>query len=115
MSIAPSTPAAAPSCVTTTTSAKRPPIAPSVEPALNPNQPNHSTSTARPTSGMLWPGMALGLPSSPYLPWRGPSSSSAASAPVAPIRCTTVEPAKSCMPKFAWSQPPPKIQWLMIG
>jgi hypothetical protein len=55
------------------------------------------------------------LPSSPYLPWRGPSSSSAASAPVAPIRCTTVEPAKSCMPKFAWSQPPPKIQWLMIG
>ena len=112
---APSTPAAAARLVTTATSAKRPPIAPRVEPALKPNQPNQSTSTARPTSGMLWPGITLGLPSLPYLPCRGPSSSSAASAPVAPIRCTTVEPAKSCMPKLACSQPPPKIQWLMIG
>ena len=101
--------------MTTATSAKRPSIAPSVEPALKPNQPNQSTSTASPTSGMLWPGITFGEPSLPYLPSRGPSSSSAASAPVAPIRCTTVEPAKSCMPKLAWSQPPPKIQWLMIG
>ena len=47
---------------------------------------------------MECPGITRGLPSGPYLPLRGPSSSSAASAPVAPMRCTAVEPAKSCMP-----------------
>ena len=96
-------------------SPKRPPTAWSVEPGLNPNQPNHRISTASPTSGMLWPGITLGLPSRPYLPCRGPSRSRAAKAPVAPIRWTTVEPAKSCMPKVFTSQPPPKIQWLTIG
>ena len=64
---------------------------------------------------MLCPGIARGLPSGPYLPLRGPSSSSAASAPVAPIRWTAVEPAKSCMPTFACSQPPPKTQSEAIG
>src|SRR3954449_10249177 len=49
--IAPMTPAAAPRFVTTATSAKRPPMAPSVEPALKPNQPNHRMSTDSPTSG----------------------------------------------------------------
>ena len=109
------TPAAAARLVTTTTSAKRLPIAPSVEPGLKPNQPSQRMSTPRPTSGIEWPGMARGLPSGPYLPRRGPSSSSAAKPPVAPIRWTTVEPAKSCMPTFTWSQPPPKIQWLSTG
>ena len=50
---------------------KRPSSAPSVEPGLNPNQPSHRMSTPRPNSGMLWPGIARGLPSAPYLPWRG--------------------------------------------
>ena len=109
------TPAAAARLVTTTTSAKRPPIAPRVEPGLNPNQPSQRISTPRPTSGIECPGIARGLPSFVYLPIRGPSSSSAAKAPVAPIRWTTVEPAKSCMPTLTCSQPPPKIQWLRIG
>ena len=69
----------------------------------------------RPNSGMLWPGMARGLPSAPYLPRRGPSSSSAASAPVAPIMWTAVEPAKSCMPTLVCSQPPPNTQCEPIG
>ncbi len=109
------TPAAAARLVTTATSAKRPPIAPSVEPGLKPNQPSQRISTPRPTSGIECPGIARGSPSGPYFPILGPSSSSAASAPVAPIRWTTVEPAKSCMPISTCSQPPPKIQWLMIG
>ena len=69
----------------------------------------------RPTSGMECPGIARGLPRASYFPRRGPSRSRAASAPVAPIRWTTVEPAKSCMPAFLASQPPPKIQCEMIG
>ena len=82
---------------------------------MKPNQPNQRMKTPSPTSGMLWPGITFGFPSGPYLPWRGPSRSNAAKAPVAPIRWTTVEPAKSCIPKFFASQPPPKIQWLTIG
>ena len=94
---------------------------PSVEPGLNPNQPTNRIRAPRPTSGIECPGMARGLPSGPYLPLRGPSSSSAASAPVAPMRCTAVEPAKSCMPVGSsgvspfCSQPPPNTQWEPIG
>jgi hypothetical protein len=109
------TPAAAARLVTRATSANRFPIAPSVEPGLNPNQPSQRINTPRPTRGIECPGIARGLPSAPYLPLLGPSSSSAASAPVAPIRWTTVDPAKSCMPTLACSQPPPKIQWLITG
>ena len=80
--------------------------------------------TARPNSGMLWPGIARGLPSLPYLPFLGPSSSRTASAPVAPMRWTAVEPAKSCMPTKPMSfqrptgtcrKPPPKTQCAPIG
>ena len=109
------TPAQAASWVTTTTSVKRPSSALSVDPGLNPNQPSHRISTPRPNSGMLCPGIARGLPSGPYLPRRGPSNSRAASAPVAPIRWTAVEPAKSCMPTLTCSQPPPKTQCEAIG
>ena len=63
---------------------------------------------------MLWPGMALILPSSAYLPMRGPSIMMPASAAQPPIECTTVEPAKSNKPSLA-SQPPPQIQWPTIG
>ena len=117
-----STPKAAARLVMIRISAKRPSSAFSVEPGLNPNQPSHRISTPRPNSGMLWPGIARGLPSFPYLPFRGPSSSSAASAPVAPIRWTAVEPAKSCMPTMpvpsqspVCRKPPPNTQWAPIG
>jgi hypothetical protein len=110
------TPPAAPSWVTRATSAKRSLPTPSVEPALKPNQPSQRISTPRPTSGIEWPGITRGLPSPPYLPARGPSKSSAASAPVAPTRCTTVEPAKSCMPlPISLRKPPPKIQCAPSG
>ena len=112
---APSTPAAAASCVTSRTSGKRPSSALSVEPGLNPNQPSHRISTPRPNSGMLCPGIARGSPFLPYFPRLGPSCSSTASAPVAPIRWTAVEPAKSCMPRLACSQPPPNTQCEAIG
>ena len=110
------TPAAAARFVTTTISAKRPSAVPSVEPGLNPNQPSHRIRTPRPKIGIEWPGIARGLPSGPYLPLRGPSRSSAANAPVAPERWTTVEPAKSCTPLPTEARkPPPKIQWAISG
>src|SRR5919198_5116414 len=109
---APITPQAAAMLVTRTMSAKRmSPFCPvelsalSVEPGLNPNQPNQRMKVARPTNGMLWPGITLGFPSGPYLPRRAPSSSSTANPPVAPVRWTTVEPAKSWEPRLAASQP----------
>ena len=64
---------------------------------------------------MLCPGIARGFPSLPYFPRRAPSSSSTARPPVAPIRWTAVEPAKSCMPTLDCSQPPPKTQCDPIG
>ncbi len=113
--IAPSTPAAPPSQVTIATSAKRPSSVLRVEPGLKPNHPNHRITTPSPTRGMEWPGITLGRPLASYFPCRAPSRSRAASAPVAPTMWITVEPAKSCIPKFACSQPPPKIQWLASG
>src|SRR3954454_21384694 len=82
--IEPSTPAHAASCVTSRTSVKRPSSAPSVEPGLKPNQPSHRMITPRPNSGMLWPGIARGLPSGPDLPWREPERTRAGGAPGAP-------------------------------
>ncbi len=120
---APSTPQAAAMLVTSTMSAKRMLLgwpgtelrALRVEPGLNPNHPNQRMNVARPTNGMLWPGITLGLPSAPYLPRLGPSRSSTARPPVAPVRWTTVEPAKSCEPRLAASQPPENSQWAMSG
>src|SRR5918998_4859147 len=76
---APTTPAAAASCVLSATSAKATPSVVKVEPALNPYQPTQRMTTPRPTSGIECPGIARGRPSLPYLPERDPSSSSAAS------------------------------------
>ena len=59
---------------------------------------------------MLWPGIGRGEPSAANLPRRAPSTIRPASAPVAPTRCTAVEPAKSCMPMLVCSQPPPNTQ-----
>ena len=115
MKYAPRMPPAAPSIVTIATSAKRPSVTPSVEPALKPNQPMSRMNMPRPRMYMLWPGIGRGLPSEPYLPLRAPSTSRPASAPVAPTRWTAVEPAKSCMPMFVCSQPPPNTQWEASG
>jgi hypothetical protein len=45
----------------------------SVEPGLNPNQPNQRMITPSVVYAMLCPGIAFGLPSAPNLPMRGPS------------------------------------------
>ena len=84
-----------------TTSAKKPPaqaarfvvrktceiaIASSVEaaancePGLNPNQPNHKMNTPNAAMVRLCPGIALDLPSLPYLPMRGPRMAAPTSA-----------------------------------
>src|SRR3954462_12631870 len=82
----PRTPPDAPSMVTIATSAKRPSVMPSVEPALKPNQPNSRMNIPRPRMNMLWPGIGRFAPSGPNLPRRGPSISRPASAPVAATR-----------------------------
>ena len=107
--IAPSTPADAARLVVTAMSAKRAPTAPSVEPGLKPNQPNQRIRTPSTASGIEWPGIGCGLPFASNLPMRAPSMSVPASAALAPQRWTTVEPAKSCMPRCA-RKPPPQIQ-----
>jgi hypothetical protein len=83
---------------------------------LKPNQPTHRISTPRPKIGIECPGITRERPSLEYLPLRGPSSSSAASAAVAPVRWTTDEPAKSCTPEpISANRPPPKPQWAISG
>ena len=74
------------------------PLAAVVEPALNPNQPRDRMKTPSAAIGRLWPGMARGLPSLPYLPMRGPTTIAPAKAAQPPTECTTVEPAKSMKP-----------------
>ena len=71
------------------------PEAPSVDPGLNPNQPNARMKQPVSTITMSCPGIALGLPSRVYLPMRGPMMSATASAVMPPTECTTPEPAKS--------------------
>ena len=69
-----------------------------VEPGLKPNQPNQRMKTPSVARGMLWPGIAVGLPSFVYLPRRGPRQMAPARAAHPPIEWTTVEPAKSMKP-----------------
>jgi len=71
----------------------------STEPPLKPNQPIQRMKVPSVASGRLAPGMALTLPSEPYLPLRGPSSSTPARAAAAPAMCTIPEPAKSRKPR----------------
>ena len=85
-----------------------------VEPGLKPNQPSHRTNRPMTARDMLWPGMARGLPSLPYLPMRGPRSMAPASADQPPREWTTASPAKSRNPRSA-SQPPPQTQWPTMG
>src|ERR1044072_2014657 len=83
---APITPAAAASCVLSITSPKKEAEVSKVEPPLNPNHPIQRMITPRPNIGTDGPGVPRGLPFASYLPLRAPSSSSAARAPVAPVR-----------------------------
>ena len=50
------------------------PTAPSVEPGLNPNHPNHNTNTPIDAKGKLCPGIVLEVPSFEYFPILGPKT-----------------------------------------
>ena len=85
-----------------------------VEPGLNPNQPNHSTSAPSVTVDMLCPKIGFAEPSLRYLSMRGPNTSAPAKPAQPPTECTTDDPAKSHMPRDC-SHPPPQIQWPVTG
>src|SRR5512138_2472130 len=89
----------------------------SVDPGLNPNQPNARMNVPSTAIGMLCPGIGTALPSGVYLPMRGPITFAPTSAATPPTRCTTELPAKSTCPcprpKFfpsCDSHPPPQTQ-----
>ena len=93
--MAPIIPAAAASDVVTKTSETSAGSALKTEPPLNPYQPSQSKKTPIAASGMLWPETGLILPSSRYLPRRGPRTMMPARAAQPPTEWTSVEPAKS--------------------
>ena len=76
-------------------------------------------NTPSSTIGMAWPAIWRGFPSGVYLPRRGPRNTAPASAAHPPVRCTTVEPAKSLKraPAMEMSamNPPPQVQWTTSG
>ena len=80
-------------------------VALSAEPPLNPNQPTHS----RPAPAMVSAGLC-GSISVLGKPWRLPSSTAMTSAETPAVVWTTIPPAKSSVPSFAESQPPPHTQ-----
>src|SRR5690606_6413011 len=84
-----------------------------VLPPLKPNQPSQRMNTPNAPSGKLWPGIELTI-FPLYLPMRGPSFQAAMKAAVAPVKWTTVEPAKSIKP-ICDSQPPPHTQCPTTG
>src|ERR1051325_7008624 len=65
-------PAMAARFVFTATTEMRRSVAPSVEPGLKPIQPKSRMNVPVTTNGMLGAGNALGFPSAPYFPSRGP-------------------------------------------
>src|SRR3954447_23937820 len=77
------------------------PLAPRAEPALNPNQPNHSRPAPSMTNGRL-----CGLNCAFGQPLRLPSTSARASPAAPALMWTAVPPAKSSTPSLA-SQPAP--------
>ncbi len=85
-----------------------------VLPGLNPNHPSQRIRQPSVAEVMLWPGIGLTWPFGRYLPRRGPSTMTPASAAHPPMLWTTVEPAKSRKPCDA-SQPPPHAQWPPTG
>ena len=96
-------------------------LAANCDPGLNPNHPNQRINTPSAATVRLCPGIALDLPSLPYLPIRGPRIAAPTKAIQPPTEWTIVEPAKSwnVVPKrFIMnepsspfiSQPPPHVQ-----
>ena len=77
------------------------PFAASAEPALKPNQPNHSSPAPSITNGRLW-----GLNCAFGQPLRLPSTIASARPAAPALMWTAVPPAKSSTPSFA-SQPAP--------
>src|SRR5262245_395391 len=69
-------------------------FAPSADPALNPNQPNHSTPAPNSVHGSMCGG--IGCCGQPR---RRPMTNTAASAAMPALMCTTVPPAKSSAPR----------------
>ena len=65
-------PAAAAKQVVTSVSDVNSGSADKTDPPLNPNHPSQRIKTPAAARGILWPGIALGLPSSPNLPIRAP-------------------------------------------
>ena len=78
----------------------------SSEPALKPNQPNHSRPAPSATSGTL-----CGFIASRGQPIRLPSTRATARAAAPALMCTAVPPAKSSAPRPAPMKPPPQTQW----
>jgi hypothetical protein len=102
--IQPSSAAAVATWVFTNATAVTPSVVIS-EPALNPNQPNHSRPAPSATNGTL-----CGLKLSFGQPTRLPSTNATASAAEPALMCTAVPPAKSSACRSVKMKPPPQIQ-----
>src|ERR1700723_431796 len=94
-SMAAAEPGTAETFVLMATTEMRKSVAPSVEPGLNPIQPNSKINVPVTTNTMLCAGNARGFPSGPYLPSLGPNITDSAMAQNPPTPCTTLDPAKS--------------------
>jgi hypothetical protein len=81
-------------------------LAARADPALNPNQPNHSIPAPSTVKGTLWG--FIGVPGHPL---RFLTTSSRPRPPMAALMCTTVPPAKSSAPR--WNNQPlgSNTQW----
>ncbi len=82
------------------------PLAATALPALNPNQPNHSSAAPRMVNGRLCGGMGVW-----GKPRRRPMTTAATSAEMPELMCTTVPPAKSSAPIVRSQPPTPQTQW----
>ena len=100
----PPTAAAPATCVLRNAVAATPPVV-SADPALNPNQPNHSSPAPSTTSGRL-----CGRIASVRNPSRGPSTRARASADAPELTSTTVPPARSRKRRWVAIHPPPNTQ-----
>src|SRR5438876_9693284 len=76
------------------------PFAASADPALKPNQPNHSRPVPRATKATLW-----GSVCSPGRYLRAPTTHTEARAANPALVCTTIPPAKSRAPHLARNPP----------
>src|SRR5437867_11874253 len=73
-------------------------VEPSVEPGLNPIQPNRRMKVPVTTKGLLCPGLALGEPFLLNLPMREPNKMATASAHQQPVPGTSPDQSESTRP-----------------